>query len=180
MSTSFNPNTAGFFAITKRTFVCAFSDWSTRATRCEYWLGYLGCILIFILAYPVLGLTGALLIGLFDYADYLSFFSAAILFLLLVLVGLPLRCLQVRRLHDIGYSGLWLIPLIILEVIPYINIAAVAGEIILGCIDSQPGKNAWGLSPKHRNGLPPVPSVAAVLPTVRMKRTKPTSAPPKV
>lgn len=176
MSSPFNPNTAGFFAILKRTYVCTFSDWTTRATRCEYWLG---CILIFILASLVLALIGALMFDHVDHADYLSFFGVALL-LVAVLTGLPVRCLQVRRLHDIGRSGLWLIPLIVLEAIPGIAVVAWAGEIILGCIDSQAGKNAWGISPKHRDGLPPVPSVAAVLPTVRMKRTKPTSAPPKV
>lgn len=179
MSSPFNPNTAGFFAILKRTYVCTFSDWTTRATRCEYWLGYLGCILIFILASLVLALIGALMFDHVDHADYLSFFGVALL-LVAVLAGLSVRCLQVRRLHDIGRSGLWLIPLIVLEAIPGIAVVAWAGEIILGCIDSQAGKNAWGISPKHRDGLPPVPSVAAVLPTVRMKRTKPTSAPPKV
>lgn len=172
MSSPFNPNTAGFFTILKHTWVCTFSDWTTRATRREYGLSYLGYFLLFLILYFVIALIGGQLI---DDGNNRYFFQAVVLFLISVLVGLPIRCLQVRRLHDIGRSGLWVIALGMTEAIPVICIVAFAGEIVLGCIDSQAGKNAWGISPKHRNGLPPVPSLATVLPTVRMKRTKPTS-----
>lgn len=172
MPSPFNPDTASFLAILKRSYVCAFSDWTTRATRREYWLGYLGALLLFTIQCVVLTLINTLLID--DYDNHYLFW-AAVFFPIAVLIWLPVRCLQVRRLHDIGCSGWWVLAPVILAPIPGIALLALAGEIILGCIDSQPGKNAWGISPKNRNGLPPVPSVVDVLPTVRMKRTKPVS-----
>lgn len=49
----------------------------------------------------------------------------------------------VRRLHDIGKSGLWL-----LLIVPLNLILFFLPSIILGLIDSSPGTNEWGANAK--------------------------------
>lgn len=54
---------------------------------------------------------------------------------------LPSIALFIRRLHDIGKSGWWIL----------LNLIPVVGSIwllVLAASDSQPGANAWGTSPK--------------------------------
>ncbi len=46
-----------------------------------------------------------------------------------------------RRLHDINANGLWAI----LSLVPVIDFFTM---VILGCIDSQPGTNRYGVNPK--------------------------------
>lgn len=60
------------------------------------------------------------------------------LYSLAVLV--PSIAVGVRRLHDIGKSGWWLL----LAFIPIVNFYL----IYLLCVDSQPGANEWGENPK--------------------------------
>ena len=62
-----------------------------------------------------------------------------IAFLYLTLVGLGL-C--IRRLHDTGRSGWWLL----IGLVPYIGAIIL---IIFYCLDSQPGTNKYGPNPKE-------------------------------
>jgi len=55
---------------------------------------------------------------------------------------IPSLAVGVRRLHDIGKSGWWLL----------IGLIPLVGAIVLlvfACQDSQPGTNQWGPSPKY-------------------------------
>ncbi len=109
-----------------------YATFSGRAQRAEYWyfvLFYL--IIIFVLAF-IDALTGTfndesgagLLSGLFSLA----------LFIPSIAVG-------VRRLHDTGRSGWWLL----LGLVPLIGLIVL---IIFMIQDSQPGANAHGPNPK--------------------------------
>jgi uncharacterized membrane protein YhaH (DUF805 family) len=97
-----------------------YIQYNGRARRKEYWMFALfsficGLILGII---PILGLIYSL---------------AAIL---------PSVCLGIRRLHDIGKSGWWLL----LCLIPLVGVVAF---IVFGCLDSQPGENQYGPNPKE-------------------------------
>lgn len=98
---------------------------SGRATRREYWM--------FVL-YNVLISIAVMVIGAILRAQGLAF-----LYYLFVLV--PGICVSVRRLHDTGHSGWWLL----------IALVPLVGGIVLlvfYVIDSQTGDNKYGPNPK--------------------------------
>jgi uncharacterized membrane protein YhaH (DUF805 family) len=110
-----------------RTVLSKYADFRGRARRSEYWywtlaviLAYVVCVILTLASRP-LGL---------------------ILYILLALGALiPGLAVSVRRLHDTGRSGWWIL----------IGLVPLVGAIILlvfMCTDSQPGSNAHGASPK--------------------------------
>jgi hypothetical protein len=59
-----------------------------------------------------------------------------------LIMHLPIMCIQIRRLHDIGKSGFFL----------FLHFISLVGSIILlvfFCQDSEPGQNLYGPSPKY-------------------------------
>ena len=62
-----------------------------------------------------------------------------------IAVFIPSMTLVVRRLHDTGRSGWWLL----LGLIPFVNYIGGIILFIFECQDSQPGINQWGVSPKY-------------------------------
>ena len=75
------------------------------------------------------------------------------IFLLIIL--LPNFCLMIRRFHDVGKSGwnlLWML-------IPIVGFFIL---IYFFCLDSQPGDNQYGPSPKYvinnENNIPMLPN----------------------
>ena len=111
-----------------------YAVFSGRARRSEYWYFVLfTCLIAFALAalgFSVAAATG----GRPTLAEYLvDFFS--------VLIFLPSLAVSVRRLHDIGMSGWW----VLLNLVPF-------GSLVLlffFCQDSQGGPNVYGPSPKE-------------------------------
>lgn len=104
-----------------------YAVFSGRAQRREYWMFFLFNILIaFALGFTsgfmaaMLG-TGGKLVGAVN-----TIYSLAVL--------VPGIAVGVRRLHDIGRSGWWLL-------FPVVN-------IIMLCRDGQPGENDYGPDPK--------------------------------
>ncbi len=85
-------------------------DWSGRATRAEAWL-FLALIVLVLLAGAFVEpwLAGG------------SVQSPRWVYLILAALNLPLTSVWIRRLHDMGRTGLW----IILTFIPFVNIAAI-------------------------------------------------------
>ena len=97
------------------------TDFSGRSRRSEYWW-----------TSAVVGMAESILTNAFEG-------SAA---LLSVVSMLLLLAVQVRRLHDIGKSGWWLL----------VNLIPVVGQIWLFVLlvrDSTPGENAYGANPKE-------------------------------
>lgn len=102
-----------------------------RACRSEYWY----FVLFYLLIHIVLGLMDGILgsqrregAGLLG-----SLFALAML--------LPTLAVAVRRLHDIGKSGWWLL----------VSLVPLIGGLILlvfAVRDSEPGDNAYGPNPK--------------------------------
>lgn len=93
-----------------------FTTWNFRgrASRSEYWWP---CLAVFLLSFiPLLGILVAL---------------AALV---------PAICCFVRRMHDIGKSGWW----VLLCLIPLVGLYL----IYLCILDSEPGINEYGENPK--------------------------------
>lgn len=103
-----------------------YTDFSGRARRREYWMFVLAN---FIVAF-VLGAIDAII----GWGQILSgIYSLAVL--------LPSIAVCIRRLHDIGKSGWWLL-------ICLIPLIGGIWLLVLFCQDSQSGANQWGENPK--------------------------------
>jgi uncharacterized membrane protein YhaH (DUF805 family) len=103
-----------------------YVNFNGRARRKAYWM----FVLFNIIAAVILSIidnvigTGGILGGLYSLA-----------------VLLPGIALGVRRLHDIGKSGWWLL----IALVPLIGFIVL---IIFAVTDSQPGENQYGPNPK--------------------------------
>jgi len=66
-------------------------------------------------------------------------------------IAVPSWALTVRRLHDVGKSGWWI----------FINLIPLVGGIwffVLTVLDSKPGDNQYGPSPKGAGATPSAPA----------------------
>lgn len=108
---------------------CVFQG---RARRKEYWMFTLFNVLIYIALMIIEGILG---IGGEGGLGILT-----ILYSLMVL--LPSLGVSVRRLHDTGRSGWWLL----ISLVPLIGGIVLLVFLIL---DSQPGANQYGSNPKE-------------------------------
>ncbi len=128
-------------AITKH-----YADFQGRARRKEYWMFHLFYTVIIMLSYSVI--VGALLTAISGEGDPAEAFPILSLLLFLALyLGLlvPSLAIQVRRLHDIGKSGWFLLVILI----PFVG---VIWFLVLMCTDSQPNTNQYGPNPKGVGG----------------------------
>ena len=103
-----------------------YKKFDGRSRRTEYWM----FLLINIGVNIALGLVEAM----FGSPGILSW-----LYSLAVLV--PAIAVSIRRLHDIGLPGLW----VLLILIPFLNLLLA---LIFLTRDSQPGANEYGPNPK--------------------------------
>lgn len=113
-----------------------------RAARKEYWMF---CLVNFIISFgiTILGAITHLNLGLLSFL-----YSLAII--------IPSICVSIRRLHDTGRSGWWLL----IGLIPLIGGIVL---LIFMIIDSQPGANQYGPNPKGVQAVmqtPPTPPQA--------------------
>lgn len=103
-----------------------------RSQRSEYWF--------FVLFYLLISIVAGILDGMFGTFDENAGFGV---FGLLVTLGLliPSISVGVRRLHDIGRSGWWLL----IGIVPLIGWIVL---IVFAVMDSAPGENEYGPNPK--------------------------------
>jgi len=117
-----------------------YAEFSGRSRRQEYWM--------FVLLQAIIGaLIGVALlvsligmdrqqgpgVGLFAIVTLMVLFNLALL--------VPTIAVQVRRFHDLGYSGwLWLI-----------NLVPLGSLVVLVfmCLEGNPGENLYGPDPKR-------------------------------
>lgn len=106
-----------------------YAVFSGRARRKEYWMYALFVGIIYVVLAVIVAVSkssaGIAILGIF----YLA-------------ILLPSLAVGVRRLHDIGKSGWWLL----------FGIVPIVGGItllIFSCMDSQPGANQYGPNPKE-------------------------------
>ena len=110
-----------------------YATFSGRARRKEYWMYILFYVLILLALTIVDGLIGTRI------ADAgLGILTA--IYALAVLI--PTLAVTVRRLHDTGRSGWW----ILIQLIPLVGVFILLYFLVS---DSNPGQNAYGPSPKE-------------------------------
>lgn len=109
-----------------------YFDFSGRARRKEYWMFALFNIIVSLV---LLMLDSAMGTGSFESGTGLlsGIYSLAVI--------LPSLGVTVRRLHDTGRSGWW----ILIALIPLIGAIVL---LVFMVSDSQPGNNQYGPSPK--------------------------------
>ncbi len=98
-----------------------YANFSGRSRRKEYWMFFLFNIII--------------IYGVFFLSIGLEMASLSILmFIYALAITIPGLAVGVRRMHDVGKSGWYLL-------IPIYS-------LILACTDSEVGSNKWGTNPK--------------------------------
>lgn len=90
-----------------------------RSRRKAYWMFWLFDIIFTIIAVVIDGITET---GIFN-----GIYSLATI--------VPALAVSVRRMHDAGHSGWWIL-------VPIVN-------LVFACTDSQPGDNKYGPNPKN-------------------------------
>lgn len=109
-----------------------YADFNGRARRSEYWYFVLFNVIVGFCIGFVSALVGISWLGyVYDVA-----------------VFVPSLAVAIRRMHDIGKSGWW----ILISLIPLIG---WIWYLILCCKDSQPGANEYGPNPKDGLSTPP-------------------------
>ena len=109
-----------------RSVLTKYATFSGRARRSEYWWFYL--------AYVIASVIASVINGILD---------VRIFTIILVLAAIiPTLAVSVRRLHDTGRSGWWLL----IGLVPLVGVIVL---IVFFCTDSQPGTNNYGPSPKE-------------------------------
>jgi len=122
-----------------------YAVFSGRSRRSEYWYFGLFYLIFYAVCAIVDGITGSL-----DRAPGIGIFTGILALALLI----PSLSVSVRRLHDTGRSGWWLL----------IGLVPLVGVIILLVFfaqDSEAGANRFGANPK---AAAPVRSVGATAP----------------
>ena len=125
-----------------------------RARRSEYWTRWIWTFLVSM----VLGLPLILIPICTAVRSHDGSYAGGALLSIILGVLLTLFCLlamwpiTVRRLHDRGMSGWWILWFGLLGCIPFVGwIAGIVQFVIVGCMDGIPGPNQYGPDPKGRN-----------------------------
>jgi uncharacterized membrane protein YhaH (DUF805 family) len=109
-----------------RIVLTKYADFSGRARRSEYWWFFLANFIVSIVAAILDQAVGFPLLQI-------------VLGLALLIPGIAVG---VRRLHDTGRSGWWLL----IAFVPFVGVIIL---VVLLCLDGQPGPNNYGPSPKY-------------------------------
>jgi len=113
-----------------------YTNFSGRSQRAEYWYYFLFYVILFLIFLFI-----DLALGWADEQAGIGILSGILVLGLLV----PTLAVGVRRLHDIGRSGWWML----LSFVPFGAFALM----IMATFDSKPGSNQWGPSPKENPAL---------------------------
>jgi uncharacterized membrane protein YhaH (DUF805 family) len=110
-----------------------YAVFSGRARRKEYWMFVLFNIIFCIAAIILDNILGTAIKGV-GYGLFYCLYGLAVL--------IPSLAVSVRRLHDIGKGG-WFILICLIPIIGAIWL------LVLFCTDSKPGENKYGPNPKE-------------------------------
>jgi len=124
-----------------------YADFSGRASRQEFWMFVLFNLLLAMAWAFVAGLLTGLFGGSFDQESRLMFMYKLIAIYYAV-TTVPAMAVGVRRLHDTGRSGWWML----------IGLVPLVGSIwliVLMCSDDNPGDNRYGSPPDGTTGNVP-------------------------
>ena len=109
-----------------------YANFRGRARRKAYWMFFL----FNLIAAFLFGIIDAAA-GTFDEVSGLGLFGA----LYSLAIFIPYLALTVRRLHDTGRSGWWML----IAVLPLIGVVVL---FIFSVLDGTPGENEYGPNPK--------------------------------
>lgn len=109
-----------------------YATFSGRARRSEYWYFFLMYLLIFVLLAIVDGITGS-----FSAKSGVGLLSGVFALAML----LPSLAVGVRRLHDIGRSGWWLL-------IAFVPLIGGIVLLLFAVKVGTPGDNEYGAAPE--------------------------------
>ncbi|TCD00237.1 DUF805 domain-containing protein [Pedobacter psychroterrae] len=122
-----------------------YSDFSSRSRRKEYWMFVLFNIIAAIIASIIDNILGTTFnVDFGGHSQSMGYGYIYLLYNLIVLI--PSLAVFVRRLHDVGKSG-WFI------LIGLIPIVGAIWLIVLMCTDGQLTPNKWGPNPKGDFGF---------------------------
>ena len=126
-----------------------YFDFHGRSRRREYSM----FVLLVIAAILLAGIAMAVAKGSFQtQADFSRTFTVWAGFAMVPLI-VPLIAVTVRRLHDLGLSGWWLVALPIGAAIPAIDTLVSLAHVIVMALPGRKGANRFGENPKLRAGL---------------------------
>lgn len=108
-----------------------YAVFNGRARRKEYWMFVLGNLIVAIIASVLDAVIFGTQMGM----------PGPLYFIYMLAVLVPGLAVSVRRLHDVGKSG-WFI------LIAFIPIVGAIWLLVLMCLDGQPGDNPYGPNPK--------------------------------
>ncbi len=131
-----------------------FAVFGGRARRKEYWLFVLFNAIIVTVLFTLAFLPPS------GPGEGLGLAISFLLILYVLAIAVPSLAVAIRRLHDLGKSGWWML-------ISFIPIAGAIWLLILFASDSQPGDNAYGPNPKG------VPAPVSFAPKYAKKDTSP-------
>lgn len=123
-----------------------YANFSGRARRKEYW----SFVLVNALILAALFVPLVIIIGVFGEdsapADVFAVFAGLGMLVLLLGTFIPSIAVGIRRLHDSGKSGWW----ILLAVIPIVNYVGGIVILVFNLFDGTPQANQYGPDPKGR------------------------------
>ncbi|MBO5062656.1 MAG: DUF805 domain-containing protein [Prevotella sp.] len=122
-----------------RSVLSQYATFSGRARRSEFWFFQLFCIIAIITA----GIVGAVIGAIVGGTESAMTFGVILYYLCALALILPTLAVTVRRLHDIGRSGWW----ILIGLVPFIGAIIM---LIFNITDSKPD-NQYGPNPKGFN-----------------------------
>jgi uncharacterized membrane protein YhaH (DUF805 family) len=121
------------FADAVRSVLTQYATFTGRARRSEFWWFVLFNAMV------------SVVVSIIGSAAHTSILSTIVSLALL----LPGLAVSVRRLHDTGRSGWW----VLLDLVPLVGWIVL---LVFCAQDSQPGTNAHGPSPKEAGSIPGV------------------------
>jgi uncharacterized membrane protein YhaH (DUF805 family)/cold shock CspA family protein len=138
-STGQPTRSTGLWAYFRNTVSVNYFNFNGRARRKEFWAFWLcfNLVLVALLGFGILVNLAINGFGINAGRTSIGFLPAAVFVLVF---GLPWIALTVRRLHDVGLSG-WFVLLC------YIPVIGGVGLLVLGLVPSQLGENPWGRMP---------------------------------
>lgn len=121
-----------------------YANFDGRARRMEYWMFELINLILIV----ALGIVWAIVSAVTRSAG-LSILFIALYCLYALAMIIPSLAVSVRRMHDTGRSGWWLL----INFVPFIG---GIWFLVLTILDGDPGNNAYGPSPKAAPVVGPV------------------------
>lgn len=106
-----------------------FVDFKTRSTRSQFWWFMLWSVI-----FNIAALTVDVALGFGE--------DGPVGLLAVVVLVLPVVAVTIRRLHDIGRTGWW----VLIQLIPLIGSIVL---IVFGCTKSEESANQWGVPPRR-------------------------------